>query len=59
MSDEDMVKPDKTAVSATASGSAQTTEPPKQQAPRASRLARLKNKIKKIQGKDPDIYPMW
>ena len=24
-----------------------------------SRLERLKKKIKKIQGKDPDIYPMW
>ena len=24
-----------------------------------SRLERLKNKIKKLQGKDPDIYPMW
>ena len=24
-----------------------------------SRLARLKKKIKALQGKDPDIYPMW
>lgn len=24
-----------------------------------SRLERLKKKIKKLQGKDPDIYPMW
>lgn len=26
---------------------------------KASRLERLKKKIKKLQGKDPDIYPMW
>jgi hypothetical protein len=24
-----------------------------------SRLERLKKKIKGLQGKDPDIYPMW
>ncbi len=24
-----------------------------------SRLERLKQKIMKLQGKDPDIYPMW
>ena len=26
---------------------------------KTSRLDRLKKKIKKLQGKDPDIYPMW
>ena len=24
-----------------------------------SRLERIKEKIRKMQGKDPDIYPMW
>jgi len=24
-----------------------------------SRLERLRKKIKELQGKDPDIYPMW
>lgn len=24
-----------------------------------SRIDRLKRKLKKLQGKDPDIYPMW
>lgn len=24
-----------------------------------SRMDRLKRKLKKLQGKDPDIYPMW
>jgi hypothetical protein len=24
-----------------------------------SRLERLKKKIRKLQGKDPDIYPLW
>ena len=24
-----------------------------------SRLSRLRRKIKKLRGKDPDIYPMW
>jgi hypothetical protein len=24
-----------------------------------SRLERLKKKIRRLQGKDPDIYPMW
>jgi hypothetical protein len=28
-------------------------------AKKLSRLERLKKKIKKAQGKDPDIYPMW
>jgi hypothetical protein len=28
-------------------------------AKKLSRLERLKQKILKLQGKDPDIYPMW
>ena len=27
--------------------------------PRASRLDRIRKKIKTMQGKNPDIYPMW
>jgi hypothetical protein len=36
------------------SEAATTTDPKK-----LSRLERLKQKIMKLQGKDPDIYPMW
>lgn len=24
-----------------------------------SRMERIKQKVRKLQGKDPDIYPMW
>jgi len=29
------------------------------QSRKASRLERLKSKVKRMQGKNPDIYPMW
>lgn len=35
------------------------TQVEREEAPKMSRLERLKAKIKKLQGKDPDIYPMW
>jgi len=28
-------------------------------AKKASRMDRLKKKVRKLQGKNPDIYPMW
>ncbi|MDF1717408.1 MAG: hypothetical protein P1U75_12160 [Antarcticimicrobium sp.] len=31
----------------------------KPDARRQSRMERLKKKVRKLQGKNPDIYPMW
>lgn len=39
------------------SSSQNGAQPPEQHAP--SRLERLKKKIKKLQGNNPDIYPLW
>ncbi|WP_186766337.1 hypothetical protein [Falsiphaeobacter marinintestinus] len=54
MSDEELVQPE---ISETeASGE---DRKPAESPAQTSRMERLKRKLKKLQGKDPDIYPMW